>query len=120
MYDDPAGGNHEPEQAGDNTEFLRALQSSIKIFVNRMTSDHSRGRSIANDSAVQGLFMTISQMHPQLLKCIHEQEQLRSEWPKSTFEYLYDERWHNWSRMFCHAFWYLVATVCLGLHLLYL
>ena len=61
----------------ENAEFLRALRSSIRIFVNRMKSDHSRGRSIANDSAVQGLFMTISQMHPQLLKCVHEQEELR-------------------------------------------
>ena len=44
-----------------------------------MKSDHSRGRSVANDSAVQGLFMTISQMHPQLLKCVEEQEAQRSE-----------------------------------------
>ena len=69
-----------PPTADDDVEFLRALQSSIQIFVNRMRSDHSRGRSIANDSAVQGLFMTISQMHPQLLKCVHEQEELRSEY----------------------------------------
>ena len=63
---------------GENAEFLRALRSSIRIFVNRMKSDHSRGRSITNDSAVQGLFMTISQMHPQLLRCVQEQEELRS------------------------------------------
>ena len=63
----------------DQEEFLNALRSSIEIFVNRMKSNSLRGRSIANDSSVQTLFMTINQMHPQLMKHMGEQEDARGQ-----------------------------------------
>jgi growth factor-regulated tyrosine kinase substrate len=70
---------------GDTTEnddaqeqFLRALHSSIEILVNRMKSDSARGRSIANDSSVQTLFMTLNAMHPQLVSYIQDQEEQRA------------------------------------------
>lgn len=44
-------------------EFVHALRSQVEIFVNRMKSNSSRGRSIANDSSVQTLFLTITAMH---------------------------------------------------------
>lgn len=44
-------------------EFVGALRSQVEIFVNRMKSNSSRGRSIANDSSVQTLFMNITRMH---------------------------------------------------------
>lgn len=72
-------------QGGDDSndankeQFLQALQGSIQIFTNRMKSNYSRGRSIANDSSVQTLFMTINQMHPQLLQFVGEQEDIRGE-----------------------------------------
>lgn len=62
---------------GDQEQFLRALQSSLEIFVNRMKSNSQRGRSIANDSSVQSLFTVISNMHPQLMKYTQEQEDMR-------------------------------------------
>ncbi|THD20278.1 Hepatocyte growth factor-regulated tyrosine kinase substrate [Fasciola hepatica] len=49
-------------------EFLSALRASIEFFVNRMQSDSQRGRSIANDTTVQALFLTLHEMHPQLLQ----------------------------------------------------
>jgi len=61
----------------DREQFLAALRSSIEIFLNRMRSNSQRGRSIANDSSVQTLFMTLTAMHPQLLQYIHEQEDQR-------------------------------------------
>jgi len=61
----------------DREQFLAALRSSIEIFVNRMRSNSQRGRSIANDSSVQTLFMTLTAMHPQLLQYIHQQEDQR-------------------------------------------
>ena len=61
----------------DRDQFLSALRSSIEIFVNRMRSNSQRGRSIANDSSVQTLFMTLTAMHPQLLQYIHQQEDQR-------------------------------------------
>ncbi|XP_052830014.1 hepatocyte growth factor-regulated tyrosine kinase substrate isoform X5 [Octopus bimaculoides] len=62
----------------DQQQFLGALQSSVEIFVNRMRSNSMRGRSITNDTSVQSLFNVISNMHPQLLKYIQEQEDARS------------------------------------------
>lgn len=56
---------------------MRALHSSLEIFVNRMKSNSQRGRSIANDSSVQSLFNVITNMHPQLMKYTQEQEDMR-------------------------------------------
>ncbi|XP_046470166.1 hepatocyte growth factor-regulated tyrosine kinase substrate isoform X2 [Neodiprion pinetum] len=55
-------------------EFVAALRSQVEIFVNRMKSNSSRGRSIANDSSVQTLFMNITAMHSKLLRYIQEQD----------------------------------------------
>ena len=65
-------------EVNDEEEFLHALQSSLEIFVNRMKSNSQRGRSIANDSSVQTLFMAINTWHPKLMKHISEREEARS------------------------------------------
>lgn len=57
--------------------FVNALQSQVEIFVNRMKSNSSRGRSIANDSSVQTWFMNITAMHSRLLRYIQEQDDKR-------------------------------------------
>ena len=67
--------NGETEE--DPEQFLNALNSSVEIFVNRMRSNSQRGRSIATDSSVQSLFNVISNMHPQLMKYVQGQEDLR-------------------------------------------
>ncbi|XP_076042714.1 hepatocyte growth factor regulated tyrosine kinase substrate isoform X4 [Oratosquilla oratoria] len=59
-------------------EFVSTLRSQLEIFVNRMKSNQSRGRSIANDTAVQSLFMNITAMHSQLLKYIQQQDDQRA------------------------------------------
>uniref|UniRef100_A0A8D8S8Y9 Hepatocyte growth factor-regulated tyrosine kinase substrate n=1 Tax=Cacopsylla melanoneura TaxID=428564 RepID=A0A8D8S8Y9_9HEMI len=69
-----------PDETSDNTElddFIRALKSQVEIFVNRMKSNSSRGRSIANDSSVQTLFVNITTMHSRLLKYIQQQDDKR-------------------------------------------
>lgn len=58
-------------------EFVATLKMQVEIFVNRMKSNSSRGRSIANDSSVQTLFMTITAMHSRLLKHIQQQDDSR-------------------------------------------
>jgi len=58
-------------------EFVTTLKTQVEIFVNRMKSNSSRGRSIANDSSVQTLFMNTMAMHSQLLKHIQTQEDKR-------------------------------------------
>jgi len=68
-----------PESVADGNldEFIRTLRGQIEIFVNRMKSNSSRGRSIANDSSVQTLFMNLTSMHSQLLRHITEEEDRR-------------------------------------------
>lgn len=58
-------------------EFVNTLRSQVEIFVNRMKSNSSRGRSIANDSSVQTLFMNITAMHSRLLRFIQQQDDNR-------------------------------------------
>ena len=58
--------------------FIWNFQGSLEIFCNRMRSNSSRGRPIANDSAVQSLFAVISEMHPQLMAHIQDKEETRS------------------------------------------
>ncbi|XP_049776046.1 hepatocyte growth factor-regulated tyrosine kinase substrate [Schistocerca cancellata] len=67
--------NGEPDSQIE--EFVGALKSQVEIFVNRMKSNSSRGRSIANDSSVQTLFMNITAMHSQLLRYIQQQDDSR-------------------------------------------
>ena len=74
--------NQQPLENGSSSDeereqFLKALSSSIEIFVNRMKSNSQRGRSIANDSSVQTLFMTLTAMHPTLMKYMQQQEESR-------------------------------------------
>merc|ERR1719410_2663266 len=58
-------------------EFTGTLRTQLEIFVNRMKSNSSRGRPIANDSSVQTLFMNIMTMHGKLVRHIQEQEESR-------------------------------------------
>nr|CAG4641661.1 EOG090X05AE [Eurycercus lamellatus] len=58
-------------------EFCSTLSGSLDIFVNRMKSNSSRGRSIANDSSVQTLFLNITAMHTRLMQYIQQQENAR-------------------------------------------
>ena len=62
----------------DDETFLRHLESCVEVFVNRMKSDSARGRSIAIDSSVQSLFMSLSHMHPKLLQIIQKMEEKRA------------------------------------------
>lgn len=59
---------------------MDAVEKSIEIFVNRMKSDSLRGRSIAADSSVQTLFVTLSTMHSELLKNLHKLDDNRGLW----------------------------------------
>ncbi|XP_074081013.1 hepatocyte growth factor-regulated tyrosine kinase substrate isoform X2 [Macrotis lagotis] len=78
----PSGGPFsEQYQNGESEEnheqFLKALQNAVTTFVNRMKSNHMRGRSITNDSAVLSLFQSINNMHPQLLELLNQLDERR-------------------------------------------
>uniref|UniRef100_A0A452UMW9 Hepatocyte growth factor-regulated tyrosine kinase substrate n=1 Tax=Ursus maritimus TaxID=29073 RepID=A0A452UMW9_URSMA len=67
--------NGESEES--HAQFLKALQNAVTTFVNRMKSNHVRGRSITNDSAVLSLFQSINSMHPQLLELLNRLDERR-------------------------------------------
>lgn len=73
----------QPYQNGESEEnheqFLKALQNAVTTFLNRMKSNHMRGRSITNDSAVLSLFQSINNMHPQLLDILNQLDEKRCE-----------------------------------------
>lgn len=64
---------------GEVDSFVDSLRGQIETFVTRMKSNSSRGRLIANDTAVQSLFMNITALHSQLLNFIQAQDNARSE-----------------------------------------
>lgn len=49
----------------------------MEIFVNRMKSNSSRGRSISNDSSVQNLFLNLTACHSRLLEHIKKADDKR-------------------------------------------
>ncbi|KAG8446419.1 hypothetical protein GDO86_014030 [Hymenochirus boettgeri] len=65
------------ESDENHDQFLKALQNAVTTFVNRMKSNHMRGRSITNDSAVLSLFQSINNMHPQLLELLNQLDERR-------------------------------------------
>ncbi|XP_023677772.1 hepatocyte growth factor-regulated tyrosine kinase substrate isoform X1 [Paramormyrops kingsleyae] len=65
------------ESEENHEQFLKALQNAVTTFLNRMKSNHMRGRSIANDSAVLSLFQSINNMHPQLLELLNQLDEKR-------------------------------------------
>ncbi|XP_066090948.1 hepatocyte growth factor-regulated tyrosine kinase substrate isoform X1 [Saccopteryx bilineata] len=67
--------NGESEES--HAQFLKALQNAVSTFVNRMKSNHVRGRSITNDSAVLSLFQSINGMHPHLLELLNQLDERR-------------------------------------------
>ena len=68
------GGGESSDEVDD---FCATLSGQLDMFVNRMKSNSSRGRSIANDSSVQTLFLNITAMHSRLMQYIHHQEEAR-------------------------------------------
>lgn len=67
------------ESEENHEQFLKALQNAVTTFLNRVKSNHMRGRSITNDSAVLSLFQSINNMHPQLLDILNQLDEKRCE-----------------------------------------
>ncbi|KAK7167101.1 hypothetical protein R3I94_001487 [Phoxinus phoxinus] len=65
------------ESEENHEQFLKALQNAVTTFLNRMKSNHMRGRSITNDSSVLSLFQSINNMHPQLLEILNQLDEKR-------------------------------------------
>uniref|UniRef100_A0A673NII0 Hepatocyte growth factor-regulated tyrosine kinase substrate n=1 Tax=Sinocyclocheilus rhinocerous TaxID=307959 RepID=A0A673NII0_9TELE len=73
----PAQQYQNGESEENHEQFLKALQNAVTTFLNRMKSNHMRGRSITNDSAVLSLFQSINNLHPQLLEILNQLDEKR-------------------------------------------
>merc|ERR1719295_882107 len=73
----PVTSDQDKAAVEEMNEFTETLKTQLEIFVNRMKSNSSRGRPIANDSSVQTLFMNIMTMHGKLVRHIQDQEESR-------------------------------------------
>lgn len=58
--------------------FVAEVQSTAEVFANRVNSNKIRNRPIADDSAIQTLFLKLSNMHTKLLEYIKKHEDERS------------------------------------------
>ena len=59
-------------------QFTETLSSQLEMFVTRMQSDCSRGRSIAGDSCVQTMFLRLMALHGRLVRLARAQEEERA------------------------------------------
>lgn len=68
---------HSNDNENEIDDFMKTFRTQVEIFVNRMKSNSSRGRSISNDTSVQTLFMNITSMHSRLLSYIKDMDDKR-------------------------------------------
>lgn len=62
---------------GEIDDFARSMKTQVEIFVNRMKSNSSRGRSFSTDSSVQTLFMNMTSLHARLLTFLKDMDDKR-------------------------------------------
>lgn len=90
MYGVPLQQQYQNGESEENHEqFLKALQNAVTTFLNRMKSNHMRGRSITNDSAVLSLFQSINNMHPQLLELLNQLDEKRRKSTQSNYHFFF-------------------------------
>ncbi|KRY53831.1 Hepatocyte growth factor-regulated tyrosine kinase substrate, partial [Trichinella britovi] len=53
-------------------DFVNSLNESISVFVNRIKSNQTRGRSVTADDTIQNNFIALTSMHSRLLKNMQE------------------------------------------------
>ncbi|XP_062545837.1 hepatocyte growth factor-regulated tyrosine kinase substrate isoform X2 [Armigeres subalbatus] len=69
-----------PKMGAEDVEiddFARSMKTQVEIFVNRMKSNSSRGRSFSTDSSVQTLFMNMTSLHARLLTFLKDMDDKR-------------------------------------------
>lgn len=62
----------------DLFKFVADVQSTSEVFMNRINSSKLRNRPIANDSAMQSLFLKLTNMHTKLLEYMKRHEEERA------------------------------------------
>ncbi|MCP9266169.1 Hepatocyte growth factor-regulated tyrosine kinase substrate [Dirofilaria immitis] len=79
----------EEEETAETMEFCRQLVEQVTVMDNRIRSNIARNRSVVNDTAIQSLFIRLTEMHAQVMARINKLEDQRNH-----FESLQDSLAH--------------------------
>ncbi|KAL6739005.1 hypothetical protein Aduo_012498 [Ancylostoma duodenale] len=59
-------------------KWCQQLKEQVTVMENRIRSNNARGRSVLNDTAIQGLFSTLTEFHSQVLGVLTKLEEERT------------------------------------------
>lgn len=76
MKDEPSEDSEEMET------FIHSVKSQLEIFVNRIKSNLSRGRTVINGGSLETFYSKITPMHQKLLQYIQQQDEKRCKYQK--------------------------------------
>lgn len=68
----------EDEQTAETMEFCKQLREQVTVMDNRIRSNVARSRSIVNDTAIQSLFIRLTEMHAQVMARMNKLEDQRN------------------------------------------
>lgn len=85
----PQFGTADEEETAETMEFCRQLREQVTVMDNRIRSNIARNRSIVNDTAIQSLFIRLTEMHAQVMARMNKLEDRRNH-----FESLQDHLAH--------------------------
>lgn len=69
--------NEQPDDSGEMEMFITSVKSQLEIFVNRIKSNLSRGRTVINGGSLETFYSKITPMHQKLLQYIQQQDEKR-------------------------------------------
>lgn len=73
----PVVKNEESEDSEEMEMFITSVKSQLEIFVNRIKSNLSRGRTVINGGSLETFYSKITPMHQKLLQYIQQQDEKR-------------------------------------------
>lgn len=73
----PAINNEQPDDSEEMEMFITSVKSQLEIFVNRIKSNLSRGRTVINGGSLETFYSKITPMHQKLLQYIQLQDDKR-------------------------------------------
>lgn len=65
-------------QTEGTLKWCQQLKEQVTVMENRIRSNNARGRSVLNDTAIQGLFTTLTEFHSQVLGALTKLDQERT------------------------------------------
>ncbi|KJH49689.1 VHS domain protein [Dictyocaulus viviparus] len=81
-------------QTEGTLKWCAQLKAQVTVMENRIRSNSARGRSVLNDTAIQGLFSTLTEFHSQVLGALTKLDDERTKHIIAFYETLQDHLGH--------------------------